>query len=120
MNLTADVLDQQVVDSRQKKTGKVDGIALEVSEGMAPRVAYLDIGPEVVARRLSKRLASFIHKRRRPFHVPWSVVEKVDVSVTIEMDTTDSPASDAENWLREHIIEKIPGCAHRKHQEKND
>jgi hypothetical protein len=84
-------------------------------------VAYIDIGTDVLARRLSKRLERFVRKlHAKSFRVPWSAVVKVDISVTLNVDAANSPLYDVEKWLREHIIAKIPGSAHHKHQEKND
>lgn len=122
MNLLADVLDQQLIDNLDRKSGKVDGIAIEIREGEPPRVAYLDMGLHVLARRLSRRLERFIlrHFGTDRFQVPWSEVETVDVSVRLKGEATDYSAFGVENWLREHFIEKIPGNAHHKHQEKAD
>jgi hypothetical protein len=121
MRLTADVLDQQVIDCCQRKAGKVDGIAIEVFNGAPPRVAYIEIGSNVLARRVSKRLERFVRKlHAKSFRVPWSAIAKVDVSVTLNVDAANSPLYDVEKWLRTHIVEKIPFSAHHKHQEKND
>ncbi len=120
MNLLADVLDQQVIDCMQRKSGKVDGIAIEIREGEPPRVAYLDMGLHVLARRLSGRLGRFVGRRAKEVRIPWSKVEKVDISVVLSADITDYSEFTAENWLRDHVIGKIPGNAHRKHQEKHD
>ena len=124
MNLVRDVLDQQVIDSEERKTGKVDGIAIELREGLPPRVAFLDIGPDVVTRRLSVRLGRFAERLRRrfaePFHVGWADVKKVHGDVRLHVDAEKSSAFVVEDWLREHIVCKIPGNAHQKHQEKSD
>lgn len=129
MNLTRDVLDQQLVDAGQHKSGKVDGIALELREGEPPRVAYLDIGADVRLRRVSRRLARFVsrlgvkfrHGREpKPYRIPWSKIERVSISVNLNVKSTDLNDFHLENWLRDHLIAKIPGNAHHKHQEKND
>jgi hypothetical protein len=128
MNLIRDVLDQQLIDCNDRKAGKVDGIALEIRDNEPPRVAYLDIGSEVRARRISRHLENLVRRLRehihgapsQPFQVPWSKVEKVHISVNLNVDATDYSDFRVENWLREHIIRKIPGNAHHKHQEKAD
>jgi sporulation protein YlmC with PRC-barrel domain len=128
MQLVRDVLDQQIIDSRQEKSGKVDGIALEIRAGEPPRVAYLDIGTNVLARRLSPRLEQILRRIRRrvrrgeskPFQVPWSTVESVDVSVTVTVDATEYSSYHVEEWLCDNVICRIPGNAHHKHQEHND
>lgn len=129
MNLVRDVLDQQVIDRKQQKAGKIDGIALELREGQAPRVAYLAVGADVRFDRVSERLARFVRtlgKRLRhgqspkPFHLPWSTIERASISVNLNVEATEYNDFYLENWLRDHIITKIPGNAHHKHQEKND
>lgn len=128
MNLIHDVLDQQIIDARQQKAGKVDGIAIEIRSDRPPRVAYLDIGMDVLARRFSPRLERLMQRlhrrtqgeRRRPFQVPWNQVRNVAISVSVGLDDQDYSNFHVERWLREHIITKIPGCAHQKHQETND
>lgn len=128
MNLLHDVLDQQIIDVEQQKAGKVDGIAIEIRDDGPPRVAYLDIGMDVLARRFSSRLERLvqrIHRRsqgesRRPLQVPWDKVRNVAISVSIDADDKEYSNFHVEEWLRDHIITKIPGNAHQKHQEKND
>ena len=119
MDLVTDVLDQQLFDRKNQKCGKVDGLALEVRDGEAPRVAYLEMSTQALARRISRRLARRF--KVPPFLLPWSKVERVDVSVHVNIDADDYPeAFTVEIWLRDHIIKRIPGNAHQKHQEKAD
>lgn len=128
MNLMHDVLDQQIIDIQQQKAGKVDGIAMEIRDDGPPRIAYISAGMDVLARRFSSRLERLvqrIHRRtqgrsRRPFQVPWDKVRNVSISVSVDVDDQDYSNFHVEQWLRDHIISKIPGNAHRKHQEKND
>jgi hypothetical protein len=128
MNLMHDVLDQQIIDIEQQKAGKVDGIALEIRDDGPPRVAYLDVGMDVLARRFSARLERLVQRihrraqghRRKPFQVAWDKVRNVAISVSVDVDDKDYSNFHVEQWLRDHIITKIPGNAHHKHQEKND
>jgi len=119
MNLVADVLDQQVFDCRQRRCGKVDGITLEIRDGEPPRVAYIEMSVQALARRIARGLAR--HVRGEMFRLPWSAVDRVDVSVHVNVDARDYPGAFAtEEWLRDHIIARIPGNAHHKHQESGD
>ena len=127
MNLLRDVLDQQIIDCKQRKAGKVDGVVIEIRENAPPRVAYLEAGADVLARRLSARLERFVtwfDRRQKdhdpPFRIPWSKIENVSVSVKVSLDVTEYSHYHLENWLRDHIINRIPGNAHHKHQERND
>lgn len=44
MDVIRDVLDNQLVDSNQRKIGKVDGIVVELREEKPPRLAYIEVG----------------------------------------------------------------------------
>jgi hypothetical protein len=127
MNLFRDVLDQQIIDRELHKAGKVDGIALEIRPDGPPRVAYLDVGMDVLARRFSTRLERLAHeiyrkfqRDRKPSHVPWQKVDRLGISASLDIDCSEYSSFRVEKWLRDHIITKIPGNAHKKHQEKND
>ena len=62
MNLTRDILDQQVVDRNGQRLGKVDGVILELREGQPPRIAAIEIGPVTLARRMHPRLAARLER----------------------------------------------------------
>ena len=128
MNLIRDVLDQQIIDREGHKAGKVDGIALEIRSDGPPRVACIDAGIDVLARRFStriERLVQKIHRRfqgehRKPFQVPWQKVDRVAISAHLDVDCSEYSSSRVEKWLSDHIIGKIPGNGHGQQQEKND
>jgi hypothetical protein len=120
MNLIRDVLDQQIIDAKDHKGGKVDGVALEIRPDGPPRIAYLETGVHALARRLSRRLERIADRWAEPTRLPWSAVKSVEISIRLEVEMTDYSDFRPENWLREHIIARIPGNAHHKHQEKKD
>lgn len=114
MNLIRDVLDNQLVDRGQRKMGKVDGVVLEVRDGRPPRVAYIEQGVSVLARRFGPRLGDWLRRWRRdtredPFRIPWSDVRDVGIDVEIDTDAEALPTLAWEQWLRRHIIGRIPG-----------
>ena len=119
MELVRDVLDQQVVDRDGHKAGKVDGIAIEIREGQPPRVLYLDLGTDVLARRVSPRVERWLQTLRRwlhihetrPFHIAWEQVTKVALDVNADIDAAESGPYDVERWLAEHVIGPIPGSS---------
>ena len=124
MELLCDVLDQQVLDRNERKTGKVDGIAIEIRNGKPPRVAYLDMGTDVLARRLSPRLERWLQRWRErrgtkvvPFHVPWSKVMKVHLTVDVDIDASKHEGYHVERWVAKHVIGRIPG-AEISHEEE--
>jgi sporulation protein YlmC with PRC-barrel domain len=118
MDLGLEVLDQQVVDRNGELMGKVDGILLELPQGRPPRVASLVIGGGTAARRIHPRWAEWLLLwcRRwgpgddQPFQVSWSLVRKIGIDVQVDVDAKHTPAWAWENWVREHIIGRIPGA----------
>lgn len=116
MELGREVLDQQLVDMTGVNMGKVDGVVLELREGMPPRVAAVLTGGHLFARRLHPRIGRWARRIAEawgpgplePLRIPWSQVKKIGVDVKVEV-----PADRAmpwEHWVRDHIIRRIPGA----------
>ena len=117
MNLTRDILDQQVVDRTGQRLGKVDGVILELREGQPPRIAAIEIGPVTLTRRIHPRLAEWLGgwlRRHGPrtdgtLRIPWSKVRAIGVDLRVDLVADGTPARAWEDWLREHVIRRIPG-----------
>jgi len=117
MDVIRDILDNQLVDRNQCKMGKVDGIVMELRSGQPPRLAYIEVGLPTLARRLHPRstrwVAAFLSKwgakQSESFRIPFSKVRNVGINVEVDLDAEATPALAYEKWLREHIIERIPG-----------
>ncbi len=60
IHLIRDVLDDQMIDKKKRKIGKVDGIVVELRKDKPPRVAYIENGMSVAANRISSRLGRLI------------------------------------------------------------
>jgi len=118
MNLTRDILDQQVVDRRGQRLGKVDGVILELREGAPPRIAAIEIGPVTLARRMHPRLAAWLQRwlqRHGPrsdgtLRIPWSQVKAIGVDVRVDLIADGTPARAWEEWLRDHVVRRLPGA----------
>ena len=117
MNLTRDILDQQVVDRTGQRLGKVDGIILELREGEPPRIAALEVGPVTLARRIHPRVAEWLGRRLRShgprtdgtLRIPWSKVRAIGVDIRVDLAAEGSAARAWEEWLRDRVIRRIPG-----------
>lgn len=117
MDVIRDVLDNQLVDRHQRKMGRVDGIVVELRQDQPPRLAYIEVGFPVLARRSHPRLerwAAAIQskwgaKHHQPLRIPWSKVVDVGIDVKLDLEADETQALDYENWLRHHVIERIPG-----------
>ena len=117
MDLVHDVLDKILLDKREKPVGRIDGIVLELRDGRPPRVACVELGGTVLARRLHPRLARWAAAIRRLWgsghvsttRIPWSALRRMGLMWQAELDGRDTPAADWEVWLRDRVIARVPG-----------
>jgi sporulation protein YlmC with PRC-barrel domain len=117
MRLAHDVLDTQVVDRHGRRFGKVDGLVLEVRPGRPPRLVALEIGGLILARRLHRRFATWLTRRRarEPFRfhalrVPWAAVRAIRHSeIHLDIDATRTSVWTLERWLAERVVARLPG-----------
>jgi sporulation protein YlmC with PRC-barrel domain len=113
MELGRNLLDQQLIDSRNHHMGKVDGVVLELRDGAPPRVAYLVVGGTTLLWRIHPRLARWAERRLgghgHVARIAWKRVLKVGVDVKVDVEAAGSPALHWEHWVRDHIIRRIPG-----------
>jgi hypothetical protein len=118
VDLVRDVLDNQLIDRRKEKMGKVDGLLLELREGKPPRVAAIEVGVITLARRIHPRLAAPLTRLRRrrgfswlrSFRIPWSRVLEVGIDVQVDLDAERTPARATERCVKEKLIGRIPGA----------
>ncbi len=119
MNLVADVLDSMLVDSKRRQSGRVDGIVLELRDGKPPRLAYVEVSPITLVSRFNRRLAHWYARHDRklgegrgvPARIPWSRITREGPTLVLDFDAESTPIFAFEDWLRRHIIERIPGNA---------
>jgi len=113
-----DLLDKQLVDADETKMGRVDGIVLEIDGDKQPRIDHLELGFIVLARRLGPRAEKWFEAIRKRWSVrksarqivPWSKVLDVTAhEIKIDVKAMDTPAFDWERWMRDRVIDKIPG-----------
>lgn len=117
MDLVRDVLDKRILDCDDNIVGRVDGLIMHISDDGQPRITDLSVGGSPLFARLGKwavPTAKFFARlwgphRKSAVRIPWSDIEHFgrDVKLTIGADDTEAMAW--ENWIRDHVIEKIPG-----------
>jgi hypothetical protein len=119
IDVVRDVLDQQVLDQRQRKMGRVDGIIMELRDDAPPRLLALEVGGTTLAWRLHPRLGRWLSARRgrgaqtcgEAFRIPWTQLRDLGIDITVAVDAEQTPALAWERWLREQIISRIPGSS---------
>lgn len=114
--LVRDILDNQLLDTTNQNTGKVDGIVLELRAGEPARVRYIEVGPITLARRLNHRLGDWVARldarfgkgRGVPIRIPISRVILDSPSLRIDLSANSTPLMAFEHWLRDTVVKRIP------------
>ena len=117
MHLIADVLDKQLCDVNGKKAGRIDGVLLVLRRDKPPRIAYVEVSPITLLARFSTRLASWYARRDarlgkgrgEPFRIQWNRLTQEKTSFKMDVDAESTPIYALEDWLREKIVDHIPG-----------
>src|ERR1051325_11639479 len=65
-HVVRDILDKQLVDRRQRRIGKVDGLVLEAREGEPLRLAFIEVG--AMTRSEERRVGKECRSRWSPYH----------------------------------------------------
>ena len=118
IDLVRDILDQELVDRNGTNMGRVDGIVLAIDGDEPPRIDHFELGFVVLARRLHPRVEKWVEAIRGRWSVrkearqivPWASVAEITLNhVKIDVDASETSAFAWEQWLRDHVVKKIPG-----------
>ncbi len=120
MELVRDVLDKQLVDRHGAKMGRADGIVVELQPGLPPKVIAIETGSVAMARRISERAGRWIarlavriggERYAQPYSIPWTRIRRIEVDIKVDADVHDTPLGNSQRWLRDRIVEHIPGAS---------
>ena len=102
------IVDRQLIDSEDRRCGKVDDLALEGGPGEALEVVAILSGPDVWRARagLVGRVAAWLGGGGR-VRVPWDEVAGVDAHVKLRKRAQELGLGRGDDRLR-LFIEKIP------------
>jgi sporulation protein YlmC with PRC-barrel domain len=111
------LLDRQIVDRDGTLVGKVDDVELSADL----RIVALLVGQRVLGERLggvTGRWLAAVARRLSPtpdtppLRIPYDLVATVssDVVLSVRAEVLTDPPLEA--WLREHLIDRIPGASH--------
>jgi sporulation protein YlmC with PRC-barrel domain len=118
MELIRDVLDKQIHDEKGCKIGKVDGIVIALRQGRPPRIMALELGVVTLARRIHRSLGDRVAQMERrwgltgsdPVRIGFEHVVETGVDVRVGIEATRTGALKWEDWLKDHVVSRIPGA----------
>ncbi len=108
MGLIRDVLDAELVDRKQLRLGKVDGIIAELRPGRPPLLKWIESGWPVKARRLHPRLGAWVARYLPVYRIAWEKIRDIGVDTEVDIDGARTKLMSSERKLR-RIITRIPG-----------
>jgi sporulation protein YlmC with PRC-barrel domain len=115
------LLDRQILDRDGRPVGKVDDIELGRTEVGVPYVAALLVGQQALGDRIGGALGRWIAgvarrltpaPGRGPMRIGFDLVAGVDSAVNLSVSRDQLPDPPLEAWLRDHVIDRIPGAGH--------
>ena len=117
------LLDRQLVGRDGKLCGKVDDLALAEQPGTGHLyVTAIRSGPGALLTRTAHgrlgewltRVATlvFASERDQPVDIPFARVADISDHVTLSLDSHDVAGNAGERWVRDHVIDHIPGSDH--------
>lgn len=117
MDLIRDVLDSRLIDANMRPMGTVDGLIVELRDSAPPRVAMIECGFPVLARRIHPKLERVVRwlgrrfglRRGRIMRIAWSKVVFNNIDTKVNVNAERTPALRWELALREHVVAHIPG-----------
>ena len=114
------LLDRQVVGPDDEQVCKVDDLELTRAGDDGPYyVSAILVGPAALGPRIGGPLGTFmvwLRRRLHPSHSPypprldWAVVSEISSAVRIVLRPPQVRVRSLEDWLREHLIDHIPGA----------
>ena len=111
------LLDRQIVGPGGGELAKVDDVELETGENGELWVSALLAGPAALGPRIGGFLGRWmvgISNRltggRGPVRIPFGVVTDLGSAVTVSIRERDLTGELLEDWLREHVVARIPGA----------
>jgi sporulation protein YlmC with PRC-barrel domain len=114
-----DLLDRQILDRDGEPVGKVDDVELDADADGVPYVSALLVGQRALGDRIGGRLGRWIAGIARrlapsvedpPTRIPFDLVGEVASAVTLTVSRERLPDPPLEAWLREHVVDRIPGA----------
>src|SRR5215218_8088808 len=111
MDLVRDMLDKKVVDRNGRDMGRVDSIILRFDAAEPPSVLALEVGPSVLAARVTPLFGRWVAALEhgfgisdgRPFRISFKDILHVHNHIKIDVAFSETPAATIEQRLRRWV-----------------
>jgi sporulation protein YlmC with PRC-barrel domain len=116
-----DLLDRQILDRDGRPVGKVDDVELTYDADGAPYISALLIGQQALGQRIGGVLGRWIAGTARkladtpdkkPIRIGIEQVSSINSAVNLSVRRELLQEPPLETWLRDHLINRIPGADH--------
>lgn len=116
-----DLLDRQIIDRDGAPVGKVDDVELTYDDTGTPHVTALLMGQAALGDRIGGTLGACIAGAARslsgsldrpPMRISIDLVAHIGSAVNLSVNRALLPDPPLETWLRDHLIQRIPGAGH--------
>ena len=120
LDAALNMLDRQVIDSAGRMVCKVDDLELELDGAGRPFVTAILAGPGALGPRLGGRLGEWVVALGRrlamrpdggPPRIDAGLVADIGSAVTLAVSRREVRVAALEDWVREHVIDRLPGAS---------
>jgi hypothetical protein len=118
LDVNLHLLDRQVVDRDGLFVCKVDDLELERGAEGAVYVTKILAGPRALGPRLGGRLGVWVRSIAERLStgpmpsIDFALVVDIDSAVTLSASRDDLAVGELEDWVRDHIVARVPGSRH--------
>jgi len=118
VDVVRDLLDKKVADRNGREIGRVDSIVLDIRDGAPPRITALEVGPAVLASRISPVLGRIVSgiehvfgvDEGRPLRLQVGKILDITDQVNVDAAAGQTSAAAVEQSLR-RWVSRIPGSS---------
>lgn len=110
-----DIIDSQLVTSDGRRIGRVADIEMEWRDDGSLVLTSLVIGPQALARRTARPIATIAHflfRNRFEHTIPISDVTHFGPTLQLRHAAADYDVGQADRWIARYILRWIPGSGY--------
>jgi hypothetical protein len=118
LDLNLHLLDRQVVDRDGNLVCKIDDLEFERGADGSLYVATILVGPRALSRRIGGRLGVWMRSIAERLsteemkRIDFAQVDDIGSAIKLGASRDSLGAEPLEDWVREHIVSRIPGSRH--------